>query len=43
VPDRTDAGVELHGFLNYPSWNVSLSLHDIFSEIVAAWRGKGNP
>ena len=26
---------------HYPSWNVSLSLHDIFSEIVAAWRGRG--
>ena len=28
---------------HYPSWDVSLSLHDIFSEIVAAWRGKGSP
>ena len=26
---------------HYPSWSVSLSLHDIFSEIVAAWRGRG--
>jgi NAD(P)H-flavin reductase len=26
---------------HYPSWNVSLSLHDTFSEIVAAWRGRG--
>jgi len=28
---------------HYPAWNVSLSLHDIISEIVAAWRGRGNP